>query len=136
MVNSKITEIEGIGPAMAEKLTADGIKDTDTLLEKGKTKKGRTEIAEKCGISEKLILKWVNMADLFRVKGVGQEYAELLECAGVDTVKELRNRRADNLTAKMAEVNEEKKLVRSLPSEKTVTGWIEHAKTLDPMVTH
>ena len=136
MVNQKITEIEGIGEAMSAKLSADGIKDTDTLLEKGKTKKGRQDISTKCEISEKLILKWVNMADLFRVKGVGQEYSELLECSGVDTVKELRNRNAANLTAKMAEVNGEKKLVRSLPGEKTVEGWIEHAKTLDPMVEY
>ena len=136
MANKPITEIEGIGEAMATKLAADGVDDTDTLLEKGKTKKGRQEISEKCDLSEKLVLKWVNMADLFRVKGVGQEYSELLERSGVDTVKELRNRNAANLTAKMAEVNEEKSLVRALPSESVVAGWIEHAKTLDPMVEY
>ena len=97
---------------------------------------GRKSTAETTGLSEAELLKFTNMADLMRIKGVGEEYSELLEAAGVDTVKELRNRRADNLTAKMAEVNEAKKLVRSLPAEKTVQGWVDHAKTLDPLVTH
>ena len=76
------------------------------------------------------------MADLMRISGVGQEYSELLEAAGVDTVKELRNRNAENLAAKMAEVNTSKKLTRTVPSEKTVAGWVEQARTLDPLITH
>ena len=101
MANYKIEEIEGIGPVMGEKLRAAGISSTDKLLEASKTKKQRTEIADSTGISEKLILRFANMADLFRITGVGQEFAELLEAAGVDTVPELAQRRADNLTAKM-----------------------------------
>ncbi len=136
MANLKITEIEGIGPAYAEKLSADGIGDTDTLLEKGCTKAGRAEISKKCDISETLVLKWVNMADLFRIKGVAGEYAELLECSGVDTVKELAQRNAANLAAKMEEVNGEKNLTRKVPSEKTVADWVEQAKGLPGKVTH
>ena len=136
MANLKIEEIEGIGPATAEKLLADGITHTDKLLESGCTKKGRAAIAEKCGLSEKQVLKWVNMADLFRINGVAGEYAELLECAGVDTVVELATRNAANLAAKMAEVNEEKKLTRKVPSEKVVQGWIDQAKELPRKVTH
>lgn len=136
MANLKITEIEGIGPAYAEKLSGDGIGDTDTLLEKGGTKAGRGEIAKKCDISETLVLKWVNMADLFRIKGVAGEYAELLECSGVDTVKELAQRNAANLAAKMEEVNGEKKLTRKVPSESVVTDWIEQAKALPRAVSH
>lgn len=94
------------------------------------TKKGRADLAEKAGISEKLILKWANHADLARIKGVGGEYAELLEAAGVDTVPELATRKAENLYKKMVEVNEEKALVRKLPAEKQVTDWIEQAKDL------
>lgn len=136
MANLKIEEIEGIGPATAEKLLAAGITHTDKMLEAGCTKKGRAEIAEKCGVSEKQILKWVNMADLFRVKGVAGEYAELLECAGVDTVVELATRNAANLATKIKEVNDEKKLTRQVPGESTVQGWIDHAKELPRKVTH
>ena len=112
----KIIDIEGIGPAYAEKLTAVGITTVEALLEKGAHKKDRTSIAETAGISEKLILRWVNCADLFRIKGIGSEYADLLEAAGVDTVMELAQRNAANLTQKMKEVNEEKKLVRQTQS--------------------
>lgn len=136
MANMKIEEIEGIGPAFSEKLRGAGINDTDKLLELCCTKKGRAEAAEKTGISESQILKWANMADLFRINGVGPEYAELLEAAGVDTVKELRHRNAENLAAKCAEVNEQKKLTRSVPSEKVVTGWVEQAKELPPTIEH
>lgn len=136
MANLKITEIEGIGPAYAAKLAADGVGDTDTLLEKGCTKAGRAEIAKKCDISEKLVLKWVNMADLFRIKGVAGEYAELLECAGVDTVKELAQRNAENLAAKMAEVNAEKNVTRKVPSQGVVEDWVSQAKQLPGKVTH
>jgi len=123
-------------PATAEKLAGAGIKDTDTLLEKGCTKQGRKQISDECGISESQVLKFVNMADLFRIKGVGEEYSELLECAGVDTVKELGTRNADNLAAKMAEVNAEKKLTRRVPPPSTVADWVEQAKSLPAKVTH
>ena len=131
-----ITTIEGIGPAIAEKLEAAGIKTCEKLLEMGATAKGRSDIVEKSGVSAKLILKFVNHADLCRIKGVGGEYSELLEAAGVDTVPELAQRNADNLAAKMAEVNEAKKLVRSVPSAKMVTGWVEQAKSLPRVITH
>jgi len=132
----KIDEIEGIGPAKKESLAKADITTTDDLLKACSSKEGRASTAATTGLSESELLKFANMADLMRIKGVGEEYSELLEAAGVDTVKELRNRRADNLTAKMAEVNEAKKLVRSLPAEKIVQGWIDHAKTLDPLITH
>jgi predicted flap endonuclease-1-like 5' DNA nuclease len=130
MANYKIEEIEGIGPVMGEKLRNAGVKTTDALLENTKTKKQRQDLAESTGISEKLILRFANMADLFRINGVGQEFAELLEAAGVDTVPELAQRRPDNLTAKMEEVNAEKKLTRRTPSLKEVEKWVEEAKTL------
>lgn len=133
---AKIIDIEGIGPVYAEKLTNAGVKTVEGLLETGATKKGRKELAEATGIDESRILRWVNMADLFRIKGVGEEYADLLEAAGVDTVKELATRRPDNLTAKMAEVNEAKKLVRSVPAQTMVEKWVAEAKTLEPLVTH
>ena len=136
MANLKIEDVEGIGPSYGDKLRGCGVTDTDSLLDKGCSKAGRRELAEAAGISEALVLKWVNMADLFRIQGVGAEYAELLECAGVDTVKELRTRNAANLAQKCAEVNDEKKLTRRVPSESTVTEWIEQAKQLEPKVTH
>ena len=132
----KIEEIEGIGPAMKDKLALAGISTTDDLLKLCCDKKGRSSTAETSGCSEGQLLKWANMADLMRISGVGQEYSELLEAAGVDTVKELRNRNAANLTAAMASTNEEKKLTRTVPSEKTVTKWVEQAKGLDPLITH
>ncbi|MFA0963159.1 DUF4332 domain-containing protein [Roseivirga sp. BDSF3-8] len=133
---ASISSIEGIGPALTEKLNAAGIKTTEGLLKAGGTKPGRKKLAEETGIEEKRILKFVNMADLFRIKGVGEEISELLEAAGVDTVKELRNRVAANLHKKMAEVNEQKKLVRQIPSESQVQGFVNHAKELEPMVSH
>ena len=136
MADHKINAVEGIGPKYAEMLAKAGIKDTDGLLEAGCSKPGRKECAEKSGCSESQILKWVNMCDLFRIKGVGEEYSELLEVSGVDTVKELRIRVPENLTAKMEEVNEAKKLVRRVPTLKEVTAWVEHAKELPPKVTY
>lgn len=130
MANYKIEEIEGIGPALGEKLRNAGINNTDKLLEGCKTKKQRQDLAESTGISEKQILRFANMADLFRISGVGQEFAELLEAAGVDTVPELATRRADNLTAKMEEVNNEKKLTRRTPSLAEVEKWVAEAKEL------
>jgi predicted flap endonuclease-1-like 5' DNA nuclease len=132
----KIQEIEGIGPAYAEKLAAADIDTTDELLKLCCDAKGRKATAEKTGVSESQLLKWANMADLMRISGIGSEFSELLEAAGVDTVKELRNRNAGNLAAKMAEVNEQKKLTRTVPSEKTVTGWIDQAKSMEPLITH
>jgi predicted flap endonuclease-1-like 5' DNA nuclease len=137
MANYKISEIEGIGPAYAEKINKAGIKTVNALLKKGNSRSGRKEISKASGIDESLILKWVNMADLFRVRGIGSEYSELLEAAGVDTVKELRNRNAENLHAKMAEVNAKGRgLVRLLPGLSQVQSWVNEAKKLDPMVTY
>ncbi len=132
----KIQEIEGIGPAYAEKLAAADIDTTEELLKLCCDAKGRKATAEKTGVSESQLLKWANMADLMRISGIGSEFSELLEAAGVDTVKELRNRNAGNLAAKMAEVNEQKKLTRTVPSEKTVAGWVDQAKSMDPLITH
>jgi predicted flap endonuclease-1-like 5' DNA nuclease len=131
-----ITRIEGIGEAYAEKLGTAGIKSTDDLLAKAADKKGRETIAASTGISEIVLLKWVNQADLQRIKGVGEEYGELLERSGVDSVPELAQRNAANLAAKMAEVNATLKLTGSVPSETTVAGWIEHARTLGKVVSH
>jgi len=135
-MSTKIIDIEGIGPVYAEKLHAIGIHTVEKLLEEGASKKGRIKIAEDSGISETHILRWVNMADLFRIKGVGEEYSDLLEASGVDTVKELRHRVPANLHQKMIEVNEDKKLVRALPALSQVEHWVEHAKTLEPVVTY
>jgi len=132
----KIIDIQGIGPVYAEKLIAIGIETVDQLLEKGADAKGRQAIEEATGIRHDLVLTWVNHADLFRVKGIGPQFAELLEATGVDTVKELRNRNAANLAAKMAEVNEEKHLTRRTPVEKEIQKFIDIAKELEPKVTH
>lgn len=132
----EIKTIEGIGPTFGSKLEAAKIKTTDDLLEAAATPGGRKKLAEVTDFSEKQILSWVNMADLLRVPGVGKEYSELLHAAGVDTIKELRTRRADNLTTKMADVNNEKKLTRAVPAEKTVLGWIEAAKGMDPKISY
>ena len=132
----KIEEIEGIGPTYGEKLAAANINTTEDLLKLCCDAKGRKATAGSTGLSEGQLLKWANMADLMRISGVGSEYSELLEAAGVDTVKELRNRNAENLAAKMAEVNATKKLTRTVPSEKVVSGWVDQAKSLDPLITH
>ena len=133
---TNIATIEGIGPVFAEKLTAAGVKTVEALLDKAKDPKGRKALAEASGIDEKKILNWANKADLMRIKGVGEEYSDLLEAAGVDTVKELKHRNAENLLAKMTEVNEAKKLVRALPTLKAVTDWIEQAKVLPAVMTY
>ena len=132
----KIIDIQGIGPVYAEKLIGIGIETVDQLLEKGADAKGRQAIEDATGIRHDLVLTWVNHADLFRVKGIGPQFAELLEAAGVDTVKELRNRNAANLAAKMAEVNEEKHLTHRTPVEKEIQKFIDLAKELEPKVTH
>ena len=133
---SKIEEIEGIGPAYAEKLRAADVATVESLLETAGPAAGRAALAGKTGIDAKLLLEWTNHADLFRLKGVASEYADLLEAAGVDSCPELAHRTADNLAAKLVEVNEAKHLVRSLPSAKTIAGWIDEAKTLPKVVTH
>lgn len=132
----KIDEIEGIGPTYKSKLAEVGVETTDNLLDLCCDAKGRKETAAKTGLSESQLLKWANMADLMRVSGVGEEYSELLEAAGVDTVKELRNRNAENLAAKMKEVNDQKSLTRTVPSTSQVEKWVEQAKTLDPKISH
>jgi predicted RecB family nuclease len=133
---ASIDTIEGIGHRQATKLRKARIRTTEALLKNGGTRKGRKVIADTTDISEKLILEWVNRADLMRVKGVGEEYSDLLEAAGVDTVKELAQRRADNLAAKMAEVNEAKNLANATPAESIVAGWITAAKETEPKISH
>lgn len=136
MVNQKVDAIEGIGPKYAEKLSGAGITDTDTLLERCGGAKGRKEVCEQADIDGKLLLKWVNMADLFRISGIGTQFAELLEASGIDTVKELATRNAENLADKMAEVNGQKKLTRTVPNAAVVGKWIDEAGTLPPAVSH
>ena len=113
-----------------------GVKSIEELLEKGATKEGRAALAEKTEISDKLVLRWINHADLMRIKGVRGEYSELLEASGVDTIPELAQRKAANLYAKMVTVNEEKKLVRKLPTEAQVTNWVEQAKALGRIIKY
>ena len=132
----KIIDIQGIGPVYAEKLIAVGIETVPQLLEAGAGPKGRKALEEKTGIRGDLILTWVNHADLFRIKGVGPQFSELLEAAGVDTVKELRNRNAANLAAKLLEVNEAKHICRRTPVEKEIQKYINLAKELEPVVTY
>ena len=132
----KIETIEGIGPTYGAKVSAASIKTTDDLLDAAAAPPGRKDLAEKTGLTTTQILKWANMADLMRINGVGEEYSELLEAAGVDTVKELRNRNAANLTAKMEEVNETRKLVRQVPALGNVERWIAQAKEMEPKLTY
>ena len=138
---ANLKEIEGVGEAYALKLKETGIATTDELLEKGATQKGRKEIAVRSGISDALILEWVNHIDLFRVKGVGPEYADLLEEAGVDTIPQLAQRKADHLLEKMTAVNKTKKLgrpevLRRLPTLNQVEGWIRQAKELPRVIKY
>ena len=136
MANYKIEGIEGIGPVKGEKFRAAGVKDTDSLLTNVCTPKQRKELAEKTGLPEAQILKFANMADLYRIKGIGSEYSELLEAAGVDTVPELAKRKAANLWQAMTNLNKEKKLCRLTPSETSVSKWIEQAKSLPRMLKY
>lgn len=133
---TKLIEIEGIGEAHAAKFGAAGVSTVESLLEKGATPKGRAALEEATGIRHALILEWVNHADLFRVDGVGSEYSDLLEAAGVDTVAELAQRNAENLHKAMAAKNAEKEIVRRLPSQKQVSGWITSAKSLPRIVSY
>lgn len=136
IMDYKIIDIEGVGDIYAEKLQAAGINKVSELLEKCAAPKGRKELAEATGISEKLILKWTNHADLFRINGVGPQFAELLEAAGVDTVKEFRHRVAENLQPKLVEVNEQKNLCNRVPAVSEVQKMIDQAKELEPKMTY
>lgn len=133
---AKIVDVEGIGTKYADKLIKAGVRTTEALLKAGATPKGRKELADKTGIGDKLILEWVNHVDLFRIKGVGSEYSDLLEAAGVDTVVELATRNGANLIQKIVEVNKAKKLVRKLPVESQVADWIAQAKKLPRAISY
>jgi predicted flap endonuclease-1-like 5' DNA nuclease len=133
---ARLSDIEGIGPSHATKLARAGVRSTERLLAVAGTPAGRVQLAEKTGISGTLILEWVNHADLFRIKGVGGEYADLLEAAGVDTVPELAARNAASLTETLMHTNAQKHLVRVVPGLRRVTGWITQAKSLDRAVRY
>ena len=133
---TKLDAIEGIGAAYEEKLKQADIASVEALLQMAAARKGRSELAEQTGIPEKMILKWANHADLFRIKGIAGEYAELLEAAGVDTVPELATRKAGNLHARLVEINESKNLVRRIPVESQVEDWIEQAKILPRVMSY
>ena len=132
----KIIDIEGVGDVYAEKLIAAGIEKVEDLLDKCAAPAGRAALAEQTGISPKLILKWTNHADLFRIKGVAGQFSELLEAAGVDTIKEFRHRVPANLYAKMEAVNAEKNLVNRVPSVKEIEKMVAQAKEMEPMVKY
>ena len=132
----KIIDIEGVGDVYAKKLTEAGINKVSELLERCAAPKGRKDLAKATDIPEKLILRWTNHADLFRIKGVGPQFSELLEAAGVDTVKELRNRKAENLHKALEETNAKKKLTRVVPPLKSVEKMIAEAKALPPKMTY
>ena len=133
---ASIDAIEGIGHKHATTLRKNGIRTTERLLKVANSRRGRKRLAERTKIPQSLLLEWVNRADLMRIKGVGEEYSDLLEAAGVDTVRELRRRNAANLLRTMVAVNTKKKLVRRLPTEAMVDRWVEHAKLLEPVVQY
>jgi len=133
---AKLEIVEGIGPVYAEKLRAAGVRSVNALLQAGATPKGRKELVQKTGIGDERILDWVNRADLMRITGIGEEYSDLLEWAGVDTVPELAKRNPDNLHKRMLEVNEEKRLVRRPPTRDMVARWVEQAATLKRIVSY
>lgn len=132
----KIEDIEGIGASYAERLREAGVATTADLLARAATRRGRQELAEETGISEKLILRWANHADLFRINGVAGQFAELLEASGVDTVKELRHRRADNLYNRMVEVNDARNLCNRVPSVTEIERMINQAANLEPVMSY
>ena len=135
-MNYKIVEIEGVGEVYAEKLIAAGIKTTDDLLAKCAKPAGRKALAEETGISPKLILTWTNHTDLMRINGVGPQFSELLEAAGVDTVKEFRHRVAENLQPKLVEVNDKKNICNRVPAVSEIQKMIDQAKELEPKMTY
>ena len=130
MVNRKIEDVEGIGPVIGEKLRACGVKNTNGLLSAAKTPAKRRSLAKDSGLSTKQVLKFANMVDLYRIKGIGSEFAELLEASGVNTVRQLALRNPASLAAKLETVNKTKKLTRRVPDEAAVKKWITQAKTL------
>ncbi len=133
----RIDEVEGIGPVQSAKLSEAGVSTTEQLLERGAKPSGRQALADATGISPKLILEWVNHADLWRIKGVGSEYSDLLEAAGVDSPAELAQRNAANLAITFQELDAARpNWIRRLPSEEMVSGWIAEAKTLPKIVEH
>jgi predicted RecB family nuclease len=131
-----IDTIDGMRRVDARTLRKSGVRTTEKLLRRAGTRSGRRELASATGLTERQILDWVNRADLMRVKGIGEEYSDLLEAAGVDTCKELRNRNPASLLGKMTQVNSKKRLVRRLPTEVMVKRWVDHAKELPPAVSH
>jgi len=133
---ARLETVEGIGPFYAQRLRAAGIRSVEALLNEGATPEGRRAIEEQTGIGGEYILDWVNRADLMRVRGVGEEYSDLLEKAGVDTVVELSRRNPDHLYESMATVNEQKRLVRRLPTPKMVAAWVAHAKALPRIISY
>jgi predicted flap endonuclease-1-like 5' DNA nuclease len=133
---TKLIDVEGIGAVYAQKLKDIGIRSAEHFLEEGSSPAGRKAITEKSGISEKLILEWINHCDLFRIKGVGEEYADLLEAAGVDTVPELAQRNPASLYNKLVETQNLKKLVRKMPVQSQVEDWVQQAKQLPRVITY
>lgn len=133
---AKLAAIEGIGDVYAAQLEAAGVSSIEALLTRGGTPKGRRELAEKADIPQTLILDWVNRSDLFRIKGIGEEYSDLLEIAGVDTVPELAQRNPENLRTALADANRKRKVVRKLPSQRDVSSWVAQAKELPRVVTY
>ncbi len=131
-----IIDIEGIGPKYAAVLKQAGIVRTADLLERAATRQGRMDLAQTTGLDESQILKWTNMADLMRIRGVGEEYSELLEAAGVDTITELRTRRPENLHEAIVAANQKRKLVRQIPGPTRVAQWVKQAKALKPLMTY
>ena len=133
----KIEDVEGIGPIFAQKLQAAGVNTTDDLLERGGNQAGRASLASASGLTETQLLEWVNHADLMRINGVGSEYADLLEAAGVDSCAELAQRNAANLAQTFQELDAARpNWIRQIPSEATVAAWIAEAKTMEAVVSH
>jgi predicted flap endonuclease-1-like 5' DNA nuclease len=135
-IKMNIAKIEGIGPAYAAKLKEQGIGTTDGLLKVAANPKGRQVLSEKTGLSNHLILEWVNRADLMRVKGIGEEYSDLLEAAGVDTIRELAQRNPDNLHQTLLRTNTKKHLVRREPARSEVQRWVEQSKRLPAVISY
>ncbi len=133
---ANLTKIVGIEPTFVERLKKTGITTTEALLERGSSPKGRQEICKVTGISEDKVLRLVNLSDLFRIKGIGEEYSDLLDAAGVDTVPEMATRNAKNLYETLVTINQERNIVRQVPSQTTINKWIENAKTLPRVIKY
>jgi predicted flap endonuclease-1-like 5' DNA nuclease len=131
-----VVDIKGIGPLMADKLKKEGIRTTEKLLETAASAKGRKELAAKIGVDEKTVLRWANLVDRMRIKGIGEDYATLLQEVGVDTVKELKHRNVAKLASAMREANKKNKKIRLLPSERRVQRWVDQAKQLPLKITY